>query len=50
MPCRLIFGLPGATIAYIYAALGLALLFALGFMLWSLRRMKAFEVVKLGAM
>ena len=39
-----------SDIAYIYAALGLALLGALGFMLWSLRRMKAFEAVKLGAM
>lgn len=38
-----------SDIVYIYAALGLGLLFALGFMLWSLRRMKAFEAVKLGA-
>lgn len=38
-----------SDIVYIYGALGLALLGALVFMLWSLRRMKAFEAVKLGA-
>jgi putative ABC transport system permease protein len=37
------------NLVYIYGALGVALLFALVIMLWLLRRLKAFEAIKLGA-